>query len=71
MLVHYRAVRLLCLQSEGEKSVQLSCKHCFHDLCIRGWTVVGKKDVCPTCNEKVDMRALNADKPWETNNLSW
>lgn len=27
----------------GESTVQLECKHCFHDQCIRGWTIVGKK----------------------------
>jgi RING finger protein 121 len=27
----------------GDRTLQLSCKHCFHELCIRGWTVVGKK----------------------------
>lgn len=27
----------------SERTVQLSCKHCFHDLCVRGWTMVGKK----------------------------
>lgn len=52
-------------------SVQLSCKHLFHEECIRGWTIVGKKDTCPTCAEKVDLRSLYADRPWETNNLSW
>lgn len=54
-----------------EKTVQLECKHCFHDLCVRGWTMVGKKDTCPVCLEKVDLRALYADRPWETRNLTW
>eukprot|EP00195_Chlamydomonas_chlamydogama_P012155 CAMPEP_0202897870 /NCGR_PEP_ID=MMETSP1392-20130828/6528_1 /ASSEMBLY_ACC=CAM_ASM_000868 /TAXON_ID=225041 /ORGANISM="Chlamydomonas chlamydogama, Strain SAG 11-48b" /LENGTH=379 /DNA_ID=CAMNT_0049583633 /DNA_START=134 /DNA_END=1273 /DNA_ORIENTATION=- len=54
-----------------EVAVQLSCKHCFHDLCIRGWTMVGKKDTCPVCLEKVDLRNLYADRPWETRNLTW
>ena len=36
-----------------------------------GWTIVGKKDTCPTCWEKVDLRSLYADRPWETRNLSW
>ncbi|GAB4824246.1 hypothetical protein N2152v2_011292 [Parachlorella kessleri] len=36
-----------------------------------GWTIVGKKDVCPACYEKVDLRALYSDRPWETRNLSW
>jgi RING finger protein 121 len=58
-------------QGLGEPVRQLACKHCFHELCIRGWTIVGKKDVCPVCLEKVDMRDLYADKPWETQNLSW
>lgn len=58
-------------ESLAEPVRQLACKHCFHELCIRGWTIVGKKDVCPVCLEKVDMRDLYADKPWETQNLSW
>jgi hypothetical protein len=29
-----------------EKTVQLACKHVFHDLCIRGWAIVGKKVEC-------------------------
>mmetsp|Transcript_35095 Transcript_35095/g.99531 ORF Transcript_35095/g.99531 Transcript_35095/m.99531 type:complete len:429 (-) Transcript_35095:345-1631(-) len=59
-------------QGEGyEKTVQLACKHLFHSGCIRGWTIVGKKDSCPVCNEKVDMRSLYSDRPWETRNLSW
>jgi hypothetical protein len=66
-------VCVCCVQlPEGvEPCVQLSCKHCFHNLCIRGWTVVGKKDVCPVCNEKVDLRELYSDRPWETRNLTW
>lgn len=42
-----------------------------HSGCIRGWTIVGKKDTCPVCNEKVDLRALYVDRPWESRNLSW
>ncbi|KAI8467837.1 MAG: hypothetical protein J3K34DRAFT_460175 [Monoraphidium minutum] len=58
--------------AEGAEPVrQLSCKHSFHELCVRGWTIVGKKDVCPVCNEKVDLRHLYSDRPWETQNLSW
>ena len=102
----------------GGASVQLQCKHLFHPLCIRGWTMVGeparpagiypvftseghrpslrclscgarpatcastcqlvrcvahagKKSVCPVCLEKVDLRHLWADRPWETRNISW
>lgn len=55
----------------GRSTVQLPCKHLYHDGCIRGWTLVGKKDTCPTCLEKVDLRLIFADRPWETRNLSW
>ncbi|CAD7698816.1 unnamed protein product [Ostreobium quekettii] len=55
----------------SEPSVQLACKHLFHSHCIQGWTMVGKKDCCPTCLEKVDLRELYKDRPWETSNLTW
>lgn len=57
--------------NKDTSSVQLNCKHIFHPECIKGWLIVGKKDSCPACNEKVDLRRLYADKPWETRNLSW
>lgn len=58
-------------EAPAEPTIQLGCKHVFHELCIKGWTMVGKKDVCPTCMEKVDLKALYADRPWETRNLQW
>lgn len=32
---------------------------------------MGKKDTCPVCHEKVDLRTIFADRPWETTNLNW
>lgn len=32
---------------------------------------MGKKDTCPVCSEKVDLKAIFADRPWETTNLNW
>jgi len=130
-------VRAGAAPAGGDRTLQLSCKHCFHELCIRGWTVVGKKArarrrccplpaaapaggvhrpssrsrsasdlaanrpltlpltprrsalahvplraksfplplhaqaTCPVCLEKVDLAGLYADRPWETQNLSW
>lgn len=26
----------------------LECNHSFHPVCIRGWTIIGKKDMCPS-----------------------
>jgi RING finger protein 121 len=55
-----------------EPCVQLrACKHTFHLLCVKGWAVVGKKDLCPACNEKVDLGALLGGNPWETSNVQW
>jgi RING finger protein 121 len=42
--------------------------HLFHRN--RGWLIVGKKDMCPQCSEKVDLRRTFAN-PWETGSLAW
>lgn len=59
------------LQFQGSKLnsykiVALECKHKYHESCIRGWLLVGKKDMCPYCKEKTDMRQFNGTNPWET-----
>lgn len=30
----------------------------FHEFCIRGWCIVGKKQTCPYCKEKVDLKRM-------------
>lgn len=54
-------------QTKGseEKLHKLNCEHVYHEVCIRGWTIVGKKDVCPYCKEKVDLNAFKTN-PWDT-----
>ncbi|KAG2465461.1 RING finger protein 175 [Erpetoichthys calabaricus] len=54
------------LNEEGiiENTYQLSCNHIFHEFCIRGWCIVGKKQTCPYCNEKVDLKMM-LNNPWE------
>jgi len=47
-----------------EKSYKLSCGHLFHEFCIRGWCIVGKKQICPYCKEKVDLKRMFRN-PWE------
>ena len=55
-----------------EETVRLpGCGHQFHDLCIRGWTIVGKKDTCPFCKEKVSLKQLHKQRPWESSNVRW
>ncbi|XP_064636124.1 E3 ubiquitin ligase Rnf121-like isoform X2 [Lineus longissimus] len=48
----------------GEKTYRLSCNHTFHEFCIRGWCIVGKKQTCPYCKEKVDLKRMFSN-PWE------
>ncbi|CAH1159808.1 unnamed protein product [Phaedon cochleariae] len=47
-----------------ENSYKLSCEHIFHEFCIRGWCIVGKKQICPYCKEKVDLKKMFSN-PWE------
>ena len=41
------------LHETCEPVFKLACEHIFHEHCIRGWALVGKKDTCPLCDEKV------------------
>ncbi|KAI8324684.1 hypothetical protein GQ54DRAFT_309047 [Martensiomyces pterosporus] len=47
-----------------EPTHRLGCGHEFHASCIRGWCVVGKRDICPFCREKVDLDAFK-QHPWD------
>ncbi|VDK83288.1 unnamed protein product [Dibothriocephalus latus] len=47
-----------------EKKYRLNCSHVFHEFCLRGWCIVGKKDICPYCKEKVSLSKM-IKNPWE------
>ncbi|XP_017764616.1 PREDICTED: RING finger protein 121 isoform X1 [Eufriesea mexicana] len=47
-----------------ENTYKLSCEHVFHEFCIRGWCIVGKKQTCPYCKEKVDLKKMFCNQ-WE------
>ncbi|XP_013171740.1 PREDICTED: RING finger protein 121 isoform X3 [Papilio xuthus] len=47
-----------------ENTYKLPCGHVFHEFCIRGWCIVGKKQTCPYCKEKVDLRRMFTN-PWD------
>ncbi|KAJ2696622.1 hypothetical protein H4218_004485 [Coemansia sp. IMI 209128] len=51
-----------------EPTHRLGCGHEFHACCIRGWCVVGKKDICPFCREKVDLETFKQN-PWDKQEL--
>lgn len=47
-----------------ENTYKLTCEHVFHEFCIRGWCIVGKKQTCPYCKEKVDLKKMFRN-PWQ------
>ncbi|KAI8907071.1 hypothetical protein DFJ77DRAFT_188531 [Powellomyces hirtus] len=49
----------------ADKLHKLNCGHTYHENCIRGYTIIGKKDLCPYCKEKVDLRSFRRN-PWDT-----
>ena len=51
-------------ESGIEKAIKLTCGHIFHEFCIRGWCIVGKKQTCPYCKERVDLQRMFPG-PWE------
>ncbi|KAF2070557.1 hypothetical protein CYY_008120 [Polysphondylium violaceum] len=53
----------------SQEPFELSCKHVFHEWCIRGWVIIGKKNCCPTCNEKCEIKLTK--NPWDQQVLSW
>ena len=52
-------------EGTGLLTYQLECRHLFHESCIRGWCLIGKKSICPYCKEKVDMKQF-VQNPWDT-----
>jgi len=46
-----------------DNSCKLDCGHLYHDHCIRGWIIIGKKATCPYCKEKVETSKLT-ENPW-------
>ncbi|KAM9143377.1 LOW QUALITY PROTEIN: RING finger protein 175 [Pangshura tecta] len=54
------------INEEGiiENTYQLSCNHVFHEFCIQGWCIVGKKQTYPYCKEKADLKRMLSNL-WE------
>ena len=49
----------------AERVLTLNCGHVFHEFCLRGFLLVGKKDHCALCGEKVSTRELFlSTDPW-------
>ncbi|OAG31635.1 RING finger protein 121 [Nematocida displodere] len=58
----------MCGEGEkaGNKMVHLSCKETIHEECLKNWKILGKKDTCPSCKEKVDLSFIPMN-PWQRN----
>jgi len=56
--------------SNSNYIVTLNCSHKYHEWCIRGWTMIGKKDTCPYCSEKVQLKTIFKN-PWEKQGILW
>lgn len=54
-----------CGPKSEERIFTLSCGHKFHEYCIYGWCLVGKRQVCPFCREKVDLGKLFSSLPFQ------
>lgn len=54
--------------NEAEPTVALNCGHRYHQSCIRGWALIGKKDTCAYCSERVHVSQVF---PWERHSLMW
>lgn len=51
-------------------AIELPCSHSFHHMCIKGWTIIGKKDTCPYCSEKVPLGTVFSN-PWQRRGMLW
>lgn len=54
------------LQTEfiSDNKLEVECGHCFHEFCVKGWSIIGKKDHCPVCKEKVNIKDKLPKSPW-------
>lgn len=51
--------------NQKERLFVLTCGHKFHEYCIYGWCLVGKRQVCPFCREKVDLGRMFSALPFQ------
>ncbi|XP_049849173.1 RING finger protein 121-like isoform X2 [Schistocerca gregaria] len=56
--------RAINSSQEMSRKVVLNCGDEFHEFCIRGWLIVGKRETCPYCLEKVTLRSIFSS-PWD------
>jgi len=45
-----------CNDVKNEKSVLLTCGHCFHEGCLKDWYKSSEQKDCPICREKLEIK---------------
>ncbi|KNC71321.1 hypothetical protein SARC_16141, partial [Sphaeroforma arctica JP610] len=55
---------------QSDDQLILECNHKVHHNCIKGWMIVGKKQTCPYCKEKIDLRKI-APSPWLSQDVAF
>lgn len=61
---HCYLINIMFLNESNQKTYFNEIFFRFHEFCIRGWCIVGKKETCPYCKEKVDLKRMFSN-PWE------
>eukprot|EP00475_Leptophrys_vorax_P000257 TRINITY_DN10152_c0_g1_i1.p1 TRINITY_DN10152_c0_g1~~TRINITY_DN10152_c0_g1_i1.p1 ORF type:complete len:353 (+),score=85.27 TRINITY_DN10152_c0_g1_i1:161-1219(+) len=59
------------LKAPVEEVFKLDCGHSYHEFCLRGWVIIGKKDTCACCMEKVCLKQVFGSNPWNRHSLAW
>ena len=54
----------ICGGLTSSEPFELNCSHVFHNSCIRGWSILGKKEMCPYCKERIDLAPFR-ENPWQ------
>jgi RING finger protein 121 len=56
---------LISSSDQDERLFVLTCGHKFHEYCIYGWCLIGKRQTCPFCREKVDLGRMFSALPFQ------
>ncbi|KAI5188820.1 RING finger protein 121/175 [Nematocida minor] len=56
----------MCQSEMNGDTITLGCKETFHKNCLKNWKILGKKDTCPSCKEKVNLSEIEMN-PWQKN----
>lgn len=56
---------------DEENILTLQCNHRYHESCLIGFSIIGKKQTSPCCGEKLDTSTIYRQSPWENATSVW